>query len=1331
LLAPALGAELDVRSGAPPAGAHVELRQDPALGATLGAEGYALDAGPRGVTIRAATPAGVFYGTETLRQLLPAAIFSSTPVADVAWQVPAVRIEDVPRFSWRGSHLDVSRHFMPLDYVRKHLDLMALHKLNRFHWHLTDDQGWRIEITQYPKLTEIAAWRTETIIGHERTGPDVEFDGRRHGGYYTQDEIRAIVAYAAERFITVVPEIEMPGHSQAIISAYPELGSVEEPVEPRTHWGVSDYILNPEPHTITFMQNVLAEVLELFPGPWIHIGGDEATKTQWQQNPRIQARMRDLGLANEHELQSWFIRQMDTFLTSRGRRLIGWDEILEGGLAPNATVMAWRGVGAAVDSARAGHDAVLTPTSHTYFDYYQADDTTTEPLAIGGFLPFDRVYTWEPMPHGLEPEHHHRILGVQAQLWTEYMKTPRQVEYMAFPRLSALAEVAWTPVGRRDLEDFRARLGPHLERLRHLDVAFRPADLARPLYKDASQPVEARVADLVSRMTRTEKFWQLFMLPGDLDDPNHDYSNGVFGLQIRRRASTARAHAERVNAIQRHFVANTRLGIPIIPFEETLHGVHMPDATSFPQSIALAATFDLDLMRRVSAAIAREARTRGIRQALSPVVNIADDVRWGRVEETYGEDPYLAAEMGRAFVEAFERAGIVATPKHFVANVGEGGRDSYPIQHGERLLAERYYPPFEVAVREAGARSVMSAYNSVDGLPATQNPALLDGVLRRDWGFRGFVISDAAATGGSTVLHHTNANTAEATADAIRAGLDVIFQTSWEQHRAYQQAFSRGLIPDDVIDTAVARVLRVKFELGLFEDPYVDPDEADRANGHPDHRALALEAARRSLVLLRNERATLPFGPAVRRVAVIGRDAVDVRLGGYSGPGIEKISIFDGIRAKAPGARHVPGVGRDLGSTARRLVTIPAEAFETVGAGGPAAGLTGEYFANITLAGEPAFRHVDAGVNTRWTLNSPGRGLPFDWYSVRWRGTLVAPAEGARRLGIEGNDGYRLWIDDRLVIDNWRKQSYGLRTADVSLAPGSRHAVRLEFYESTGNARVRLVWDAGVVDDSDARIAEAVVAARESDVAVVVAGIEEGEFRDRAFLGLPGRQADLIRAVAATGTPTVVVIVGGSAVTMAGWLDEVGAVVQAWYPGEAGGTAVADVVFGDVNPAGRVPITFPMAEGQLPLSYNHKPTGRGDDYVDLTGMPLFPFGHGLSYTTFEYSNLRIAPVEIATGDTLTITCSIRNTGTRAGDEVVQLYVRDVLGSVARPVMELKRFTRVSIAPGESRDVTFELRAADLRMLDATRRWIVEPGAFRVMVGASSEDIRLRGEFAVR
>lgn len=868
------------------------------------------------------------------------------------------------------------------------------------------------------------------------------------------------------------------------------------------------------------------------------------------------------------------------------------------------------------------------------------------------------------------------------------------------------------------------------------------AQPVQPLpYRDPRVATGDRVRDLLGRMTLEEKFWQLFMIPGDLDNPANDYSNGVFGLQISaaqepateassRAQNAARTHAERINAIQRFFVERTRLGIPIIPFDEAVHGLVRDGATVFPQAIALAATWDTGLVSSVAGAIAREAGSRGVRQVLSPVVNVVRDVRWGRVEETYGEDTFLTSTMARAFIGAFERAGIVTTPKHFVANVGEGGRDSYPIEYSDRLLQEVYFPPFKSAIQDAHARSIMTAYNSVDGSPATQNRALLTDVLRRDWSFRGFVISDASATAGATVLHHTEESTATAAKDAFDAGLDVVFQSSFEQHRPYLDAFRRGLIADSVIDASVSRVLRAKFELGMFEHPYANPDSAAYWNGSATHRALALDAARASIVLLKNERGALPLSRAVKSVAVIGIDAAEARLGGYSGPGVRKVSILDAIAKRLGASAHVR-YAEGPGRVTREHVVVPSENLASVSGGKTARGLKGEYFDNNRLDGPPRLVRTDERVDFGWTLNAPARTIPYDWYSVRWTGAITVPALGMHRLGVEGNDGFRLWLDGRLIVDNWMKKSYGTRLAKVTLKPGSSHDLRLEYFESTGNARVKLVWDAGADRGWRSKIDSAVAAARLSDVAIVVAGSEEGEFRDRGLLSLPGHQEEMIERIAATGKPTIVVLIGGSAITMGKWLDRVSGLVDAWYPGEEGGGAVADVLFGEYNPAGRLPITFPVAEGQLPLYYNHKPTGRGDDYLDLTGQPLFPFGFGLSYTTFEYSALTIEPSAIDARGTAQVRCIVKNTGTRAGDEVVQLYLRDVLASVARPIIELRGFQRVHLEPGEERAVSFALAREQLQMLDRNLRWVVEPGLFRVLIGGSSRDIRLRGDLTVR
>ena len=473
-LAPATGFPLDVVHNVP-AGTCIIFQFDATL-SDFGAEGYVLTVTPQQIVARAPQAAGLFYALQSLRQLLPPAIFQSEVVADVAWDVPSVTIEDTPRYQWRGAMLDVARHYMPKAFVLKFIDLLALHKLNILHWHLTEDQGWRIEIKKYPRLTEIGAWRKETLMGHLRNSDTMTFDGVRHGGFYTQDDVREIVAYAQARHVTVVPEIEMPGHAQAAIAAYPELGNLADPVEVRTYWGISKTIYNVEPSTLAFLQDVLDEVLTLFPSTFIHIGGDEVPKEQWQESAAAQARMQELGLANEAALQSYFIRQMDVFLTARGRRLIGWDEILEGGLAENATVMSWRGTEGGVAAAMAGHDVVMAPTKSTYLDYYQSKDKANEPLAIGGYLPLDKVYAFEPLCPGIDDEHAHHVLGAQAQLWSEYIPTPEMMEYMAFPRLCALAEVVWSPAECKDYAGFLARLNAHVQRLDALNVHYRALD---------------------------------------------------------------------------------------------------------------------------------------------------------------------------------------------------------------------------------------------------------------------------------------------------------------------------------------------------------------------------------------------------------------------------------------------------------------------------------------------------------------------------------------------------------------------------------------------------------------------------------------------------------------------------------------------------------------------------------------------------------------------------------------------------------------------------------------------------------------------------------------
>ncbi len=432
-------------------------------------EGYRLTSGETGVIIEARTGAGAFYGFQSLRQLLPPDVETASGRQQI-WSVRSATIDDSPRYRYRGMHLDVCRHFFPVEFVKRYIDLLAMHKMNRFHWHLTDDQGWRIEIKRFPRLTEVGGWRNGTLIGHYGDVPQ-RFDTARYGGYYTQDEIQGVVRYAQDRFVTIVPEIEMPGHALAALSAYPELSCTGGSFEAAQLWGVFDDIFCTKDSVFSFLEGVLSEVIDLFPGTYIHIGGDEAPKTRWAACPHCAATKAREGLKDDHELQSYFVQRIGRFLSSHGRKLIGWDEILEGGLAPDATVMSWRGTQGGIDAARLRHDVIMSPGSHCYFDHYQSR-SPQEPVAIGGFTTLEKVYSYEPTPPELTAEEATHILGAQGNLWTEYIADGRHVEYMAYPRAIALAEVLWSRADRRDFDDFADRLAIHTGRLDRLNVNY-------------------------------------------------------------------------------------------------------------------------------------------------------------------------------------------------------------------------------------------------------------------------------------------------------------------------------------------------------------------------------------------------------------------------------------------------------------------------------------------------------------------------------------------------------------------------------------------------------------------------------------------------------------------------------------------------------------------------------------------------------------------------------------------------------------------------------------------------------------------------------------------
>ncbi len=743
----------------------------------------------------------------------------------------------------------------------------------------------------------------------------------------------------------------------------------------------------------------------------------------------------------------------------------------------------------------------------------------------------------------------------------------------------------------------------------------------RPTYRDPSAAPSRRVADLLSRMTLEEKVAQMLTIwrgKRDLVDDEGRFDparaasalkNGIGqvarphdGLERKGRKRSARETVGFVNAIQRWVIEHTRLGVPVLFHEEALHGLMAPGGTQFPVPIGLASTWDPPLVERAFAVVAREARSRGVHLVLSPVLDLARDPRWGRAEETYGEDPFLVSEMGLAAIRGYQgsapRLGpgrVFATAKHFAAHgPHEGGVNTAPTPVGPRELREVLLRPFERAVREGAVGAIMPSYNEIDGVPSSANRALMDGILRREWGFQGPVVSDYFGIEQLVERHLVAGSLAEAAALALAAGVDQELPDG-QAYLTLVEGVRARRIDERAIDLAAGRVLRLKVLAGLFEAPYADADEAERASNTPDARALALEAARRSLVLLKNDAATLPLDRSrIRTLAVVGPNAADLHLGTYSGDPGRGVSVLQGLRDKAGGVRIV-------------------------------------YAEGARITEEPASEDRDAVV-------------PGD------------PVKNRRR------------------------------------------------------------------------IAEAVAVARAADAIVVVVGTNESTSReawadrhlgDAASVELSDDQSSLIEALAATGRPVVVVVMNGRPLALTRDVTRVPAILEVWYPGQEGGTAVAEAIFGDVNPGGKLPVSLPRSTGQLPVHYNRKPTSFRD-YLFEPRAPLFPFGHGLSYTTFRLDELTLADTEIRPDGRTMAHVRVTNTGPRTGDEVVQLYVRDLVASVTRPVKALAGFARVSLQAGESRVVSLCIGPEALSLVGIDLRRRVEPGEFEILVGTSAQ-----------
>jgi beta-glucosidase len=841
-------------------------------------------------------------------------------------------------------------------------------------------------------------------------------------------------------------------------------------------------------------------------------------------------------------------------------------------------------------------------------------------------------------------------------------------------------------------------------------------------YQNSKLPVPQRVQDLLKRMTTQEKIAQL----------RSDANPSVFNPQLSTtgygfiplyplRDIAPDKLAETVNSWQAT-AKKSRLGIPPMPYEESLHGLIDHGHTSFPQAIALAATWDPELIHNVATDIADEDRAEGVRQVLSPVINVCRDSRWGRMEESYGEDPLLTGKIAVAFVSALEKAGVVTTPKHFVANLWDGGRDSNSVQISERSLRDIYMAPFKAVFQEGGSRSVMCSYNAVNGVPCASDPWLLTDVLRKEWGFHGYVVSDWGAANNVWERFHQVGTEEECAAALLNAGMDAEHPGQYIFGKGLEDAVAHGLVSQKVLDQAVGRVLTVKFEIGLFDDPMVDPAKAAQEATNANHTALAEETAERAMVLLKNDRNTLPLSSSVHSVAVFGDLANEpVPLGGYSGDGNRehRKTILEGLQSHGQITKFTFVPGCSLGAGAA-LPAIRTDALQTED-GQP--GLKGEYWANQNFEGNPALTRTDPQINFNWDNDSPAPGFPREHYSVRWTGFITAPETGQYKISGTSDDGIRIWINNKIVAEDWSDHAASTCQGEVYLEKGQKTPIRVDFYQNSQQASAQVGWQ--LEGAPNAFVKQVTDAAANADVSLVFAGIREGEGQDRAYLDLPGNQESVIRAAAASGKPVVVVLVAGAAVTMEHWVDRASAILDAWYPGQEGADAIASILFGSANPSGKLPMTFPKTVGQEPLYYNFEASGRGYDYTDSTGKPQFPFGHGLSYTTFGYSHLKIDGA-----GPYTVSVDITNTGKVAGTEVPQLYLYEQVASVTRPLKALTGFQAVTLEPNQTKTVTFKLGFAELSLWNARMKRVVEPGKFDIMVGSSSDDIRQQGLLAV-
>ncbi len=840
----------------------------------------------------------------------------------------------------------------------------------------------------------------------------------------------------------------------------------------------------------------------------------------------------------------------------------------------------------------------------------------------------------------------------------------------------------------------------------------------------------------------------------------HTYKNNNLAVKDRvNHLISQMTVEEKVSQMVHEAPAIERLGIPAYNWwNEALHGVGRAGvATVFPQAIGLAATWNPDLMSRIATAIADEARAkhhealrRGIRDIYtgltfwSPNVNIFRDPRWGRGQETYGEDPYLTASLGVPFVKALQGDDphylkLVATPKHYAVHSGpESSRHSLNAQVNERDLRETYLPQFEACVREAGAYSIMGAYNRTNGEACCASHTLLQKILRDEWGFKGYVVSDCWAIYDIYANHKLVETAAEAAALAVENGCELNCGCTYP---ALVGAVAQGLIAESTIDAALARLFTARFRLGMFDPPESVPFSQIPYTviNSEAHQALALQSARESIVLLKNEENFLPLSKEINAIAVIGPNANDLQalLGNYNGTPAVASTLLTGIREKVSAKTKLYyAQGCPIANGVPPLEVIPTTYLHPAHRDEKMNGLTAVYYDNPTFAGKPVIERIDRTVDAIWKDTTPLTGQWGDSFSVRWTGYLIPPQSGTYRLAINGFSAYDLLLDDETIVTYSDVHHPRIKSKDMDLQAGRPYKIQLDYTSQGLDPQIQLLW---AYLDTD-YLAGALEAAAKADVIIAALGLSpnlegeempvdvEGFFGgDRTDIALPSPQETLLQELHALGKPMILVLLNGSALAINWAAEHIPAILEAWYPGQAGGEALADVIFGDFNPAGRLPVTFYRSIDDLPPFEEYSMANR--TYRYFTGEPLYAFGHGLSYTTFNYDNLHIDRKEVEAGDKVHISVDVTNTGSRAGDEVVQLYTRQTAVS-PRPLKELKGYKRISLEPGECKTVTYTLYANQLSVYDEELLAALHPDKVEVLVGRSSDFLPLKGTFKI-